>query len=82
MIPLLASRSRYTVTNFLRSPPTYARRTISGSSSRRGGIFRNPEGRWSISTETALGTLTLSETFALLSGLFASEYAQPHLVHI
>jgi len=82
MIPLLASQSRHAVTNFLRPSLVYSRRTIHGSPARRGGIFRNAEGRWSASTGTILGTLTIREIFALLSGLLTSEYAQNRLVHI
>jgi len=82
MISLLPSQSRHAVTNFLRLSPMYVRRTIHGSPARRGGVFRNAEGRWSASTGTILGTLTIREIFALLSGLLTSEYAQTRLVHI
>jgi hypothetical protein len=78
----LVSRSRHPVSKFLHSPPTYTRRAIHASSSRRGGIFRNAEGRWSTSIGT-IGTFTLRDIFAILSSLFASEYtAKPTCAHL
>lgn len=72
MFPLV-SRSRHSLAKFLRSSPVCARRAIHASPSRRGGIFRNADGRWSTSIRT-IGTFTLREIFAILGGLLASEY--------
>jgi len=71
MFPLI-SRSRHPVAKFLRSSPIYPRRYIHASPSRRGGIFRNAEGRWSTSVVT-IGTFTLRDMFAILGGLLTSE---------
>lgn len=64
--------ARHSITKSIRSPPFCTRRAIYTSPPRRGGVFRNADGKWSASIDK-IGTFTIREILVILGGFFTSE---------